>query len=456
LNKKANSAQVRSVRALALDILAAAQREGRSVEELMAATLKRRRLLRPERAFLLELVQGVKRWELKLDYFIARSSALPLKKLHPMVLLILRLAAFQILMLNRVPVRAAVFEAGLEAKARRLPPAYGGYINAVLRRLAAEDLPPLPDRLADPVAALSVEHAHPPWLVRRWLERWGLEATAARLAANNRIPPLSIRVNTLKTDSEGLRLRLAEEGVEAEPGRFSPVGLRFTGLNSSPLELPSYQEGWWLFQDEAAQLVTFLLPPEKGRPLLELGAGRGGKTTHLAEQTAGGLVLALDQHQGRLQELKLNLRRWGAAAARPVRADAAAAPPLKDQSVAAAVLDAPCSGLGILRRHPEIKSRLTEADLDTFPPRQRALLEGAAKALQPGGRLLYITCTTEPTENEEMIESFLAAHPEFHLSTAPNLLPAPARGLVQPPGFFRSSPADHGLDGFFAALLTKN
>jgi len=456
VSNQAKACQPRSARDLALDILTAAQRQGRSVEELLAATLKRQRLLRPERAFLLELVQGVKRWELKLDYLISQVSAIPLKKLHPLVILILRLAAFQLLMLDRVPARAAVHEAGLEAKARRLPAAYGGFINAVLRRLAAGDLPPWPDRQADPVAALSVEHSHPAWLVRRWLERWGLEATGAKLAANNCIPALTIRVNTLKSDLETLRDQLSREGVEAEPCHFSPAGLRLTSIEAAPLELPSYQQGLWLFQDEAAQLVSYLLPKVKGRRLLELGAGRGGKTTHLAEKMSGaGLLLAVDQHQGRLQELAANLKRWGAVFAQPLRADAVAALPVKERSMDAIVLDAPCSALGILRRHPEIKTRLQESDLETFPPRQRAMLEAATLALRPGGQLLYITCTTEPAENEELIESFLAAHREFRLATDPNLLPAPARHLVKPPGFFRSSPADHELDGFFAVLLVK-
>lgn len=456
MSKRPKFQEARGARSLALDILAAASRQGRPVEELLAATLRREpNLSRPERALLLELVQGVKRWEFKLDYYLSRVSAMPLKKLHPLVLLILRLAAYQILRLSRVPARAAVHQAGLEAKARRLPPAYGGFINAVLRRLAAGDLPPLPEVAADPVAHLAVEHSHPPWLVRLWLGRWGLEATAVRLAANNLTPPLTIRVNTLKTDPEALRMRLAREGVEAEPCRFSPVGLRFTDLGGqAPLELPSYREGLWLFQDEAAQLATMLLPPVAG-PLLEVGAGRGGKTTHLAESGGSGLILALDRHGGRLRELRSNLRRWGAGRVQPIRADAAFAWPLREESVDAALLDAPCSALGILRRHPEIKTRLQEADLVSFPPRQQALLAAAAAALRPGGHLLYITCTTEPAENEELIDWFLSVHREFGLGTDAQLLPPAARPLVEPPGWFRSSPAVHGLDGFFAVLLHK-
>ena len=276
------------------------------------------------------------------------------------------------------------------------------------------------------------------------------------MSANNRLPPLTVRVNTLKTDPASLIARLRREGVAAQACRFSPAGLHLSGLKTPPLELPSYREGLWLFQDEAAQLVSLLLPPAAGRRL-ELGAGRGGKSTHLAELAGNaGLILALELHQGRLRELRGALQRWGASAVQPVRADVGGGLPIGDGvKLDAALLDAPCSALGILRRHPEIKTRLTEADLTTFPPRQRTWLEAAAAVLRPGGHLLYITCTVEPAENQELIESFLGAHREFRLETDPQRLPAAARHLVRPPGRFCSSEADD-LDGFFAALLTKD
>jgi 16S rRNA (cytosine967-C5)-methyltransferase len=445
-------------RALALDILAAAARQGRSVEELLAAALKRYPdLPRRDRALLLELVQGVKRWEVRLDYLLSRLSHLPLKKLHPLVHQVLRLGAFQILMLDRVPPRAALHEAGNLAKARGLPRSHVGFINAVLRRLAAGEVPPLPDPESDPVLALSVIHSHPAWLVRRWLARYGPQATAARLAANNQIPPLTVRVNTLKTDPLSLMARLAREGVEARPGRFSPVGLIFEALKTAPMDLPSYREGLWIFQDEGAQLVSGLLPLGPGLRLAEIGAGRGGKTTHLAEAMANsGLLVAVDNHPGQLKELKLNTRRWGATVAHPLRADAASTLPLQSGTMDAVVLDVPCSSLGIIRRHPEIKSRLREGDLGTFPPRQAAMLEQAVRLLKPGGRLLYITCTTEPAENEDQIKAFLSRHPEFYLAADPGRLPPAARAFIHPPGFYRTSPEDHNLDVFFAALLARN
>jgi len=374
----------------------------------------------------------------RLDYLLSRLSHIPLKKLHPLVHQLLRLGAFQILMLDRVPPRAALHEAGNLAKARGLPRSHVGFINAVLRRLAAGEVPPLPDPESDPVLALSVIHSHPAWLVRRWLAQYGPQATAARLAANNQIPPLTARVNTLKTDLPSLMARLAREGVEARPGRFSPVGLIFEALKTAPMDLPSYREGLWIFQDEGAQLVSGLLPLGPGLRLAEIGAGRGGKTTHLAEAMANsGLLVAV-------------------AVAHLLRADAASPLPLQRGTMDAVVLDVPCSSLGIIRRHPEIKSRLREGDLGAFPRRQAAMLEQAVRILKSGGRLLYITCTTEPAENEDQIDAFLSRHPEFHLATDPGRLPPSARDFIHPPGFYRTCPEDHNLDVFFAALLVRN
>jgi 16S rRNA (cytosine967-C5)-methyltransferase len=451
------SPKIPSARELAVRILADAESSERSVEDLLAAARMRHPgLIRQERAFLLELVQGVKRWQIKLDYLISRISRLPLNKLHPLALVILRVGAYQLLFLDKVPEHAAVGEMVTLAKARRLPRQHVGFINAVLRRLAEEGPGPLPPMEADQVRGLSIATAHPEWLVRRWLKRYGPRETLARLNASNAIPPLTIRGNLLKTDLKGLMERLAREGVEAEPCPLSPVGLRLLSWHTAPQEAPSYREGLWLFQDEAAQLAGWLLPVKPGYRVLEIGAGRGGKTTHLAERLKNqGLVAAVDNHRRRLKELSLTARRWGATIAQPLLADATQPLPFREGSFDAVVIDAPCSALGVIRRHPEIKTRLQEEDLATFPPRQRAMLSQAALLLRPGGHLLYITCTTEPAENDKAVTKFLKQHPEFRLVFNPNLLPPPARLLVLSPGYFRTSPAEHRLDGFFAALLQK-
>jgi len=454
-NKK--SPKIPGARELALHILSEAEARDRHVEDLLAATLKGHPdLPRSERGFLLELVQGVKRWQLRLDYTLSRLSRLSWRKVHPQVRQILRLAAYQILFLDKVPVHAAVDEAAKLAHARRLPASHVGFINAILRRLARGDLPSLPKMEDDPVAALAAATAHPAWLVKRWLARYGLEDTRARLTANNQVPALTVRVNTLRIDPPSLRERLGREGVKASPCRYSPVGLVFESVDQPPESLPSFREGLWLFQDEAAQLATCLLPVDPGQNILEIGAGRGGKTTHLGEAVNNqGLILAVDYHGQRLRSLRRNLKRWGVTCAQPLRADATKPLPVKPGSLDAALIDAPCSALGIMRRHPEIKTRLEEADLATFPPRQRQMLDAAAPLLKPGGRLLYITCTTEPEENEDLIAGFLADHPEYHLTFEPDLLPPRAREFLQAPGFFRTSPAHHHLDGFFAVAFRR-
>ncbi len=224
-----------------------------------------------------------------------------------------------------------------------------------------------------------------------------------------------------------------------------------------PFNLPSYQRGLWLFQDEAAQLATLLLQPRPGQQILEIGAGRGGKTTHLAQLLHGqGRILAVDNRQTRLAALSRNLLRMSLTGVDLLLTDAAASLPIQpEHGFDRILIDAPCSGLGVLRRHPELRWRRQPEDFARFAALQRAMLQQAAPYLRPGGLMLYITCTTEAEENEQVIQAFLASQPEFALRTQAAALPPQAQQFIDAQGYFRSLPERDGLDGFFAAALFK-
>jgi len=455
-----------SVRYLALQIITDWHRlntpgalSGPFLNELIAQTLTDRpHLSPPDRALLRELATGVLRWRGRLDYAISQAAAKPVHQLHPLVLDLLRLTAYQLLFLDRIPPRAAVHESVKLAKARRLPPALVGFVNAVGRTLAAgiHDLP-LPDPETQPVEALAVAASHPTWLAARWLAELGREGAWRRAQANNLHSPLTIRVNTAHVTLLTLKAILQGEGVETEPCRYSPHGLTILGLDRSPFGLPSYQRGLWLFQDEAAQLATLLLAPETGQDMLEIGAGRGGKTTHLAQIMGGrGRILAVDNSPARLGALRLTVQRLGLSGIHPILADAVGSLPLQPQPTFHRILiDAPCSGLGVLRRHPELRWRRQPGDLARFARLQQAMLRQVAPVLRPGGLLLYVTCTTAAEENEMVVEEFLADRPEFSLHPPANALPPQAQQFVDARGYFRTLPERDGLDGFFAAALIK-
>ena len=255
------------------------------------------------------MTTGILRWRGRLDYLIGQAASKPVRQLHPLVLDLLRLTAYQLLFLDRIPAHAAVHESVRLAKARRLPPALTAFVNAVSRTLAQNiHRLPLPDPDSEPQAALAAAASLPDWLAARWLQDLGRDAAWSRAQAGNLQPPLTIRVNTRLMSRENLIDVLQAEGVATEPCRYSPLGLTLHGINQPPFTLPSYQRGLWLFQDEAAQLVTLLLQPEPGQQILEIGAGRGGKTTHLAQILAGrGQIVAVDNSLIRLGALRDNL-----------------------------------------------------------------------------------------------------------------------------------------------------
>jgi len=451
---------------LALEVLSTWQRlnppggpPGPFLDDLLHAALARHAdLARSDQTLVWELATGVMRWRRRLDYVIARTSTTPLHRLHPVVLDLLRLTAYQILFLDRIPAHAVVAEAVSLARARRLPPALAAFVNAVGRQLAAAaPTIPHPDPEVEPVAALAVAASVPEWLAVRWLTELGPEPAWRRAQAVNAVPPLTIRVNTGLVSRETLSGILLAEGVTAAPCRWSPLGLTLLSLPGSPVRLSSYQRGLWLFQDEAAQLATLLLQAAPGQTILEIGAGRGGKTSHLAQLLGGrGHIVALDKSWRRLADLQQQLRRLQVTGVEVLQADASRPLPLTPQCLFDRVLiDAPCSGLGVLRRHPELKWRRQPEDIPRFAALQTQLLCQAAPLVRPGGLLLYITCTSTAEENEAVVQAFLAAQPGFALLPATVQPPSPAHAFLDAQGYFRTSPEDHEMDGFFAALLQR-
>lgn len=389
-----------------------------------------------DRAFLHELVLGTLRHRGSIDHALAASLDRPLSRLDPAVLTILRLGAHQVLRL-RVPDRAAVSES--VELAREVAPHATGLVNAVLRRLAREGAPPVPEAERDPLGWLTSAGSLPRWLAERWLARLGSETARARATALLETPPVVFRVNPRAGDIEA---RLTAAGVLAAPLVVPGARIAREGTIG-----PLASEGIVYLQDQGSQLIAHLAARPGGR-LLDACAAPGGKATLLADLGPRAQVIAGEVSPPRLATLAALVARWGATNVRVVGADARR-PPFA-RAFDAVLLDAPCSGLGTLGRHPDIRWRARAADLGRHARRQRDLLEGVAPLVAGGGTLVYATCSIEPEENEEVIEPFLDAHPEFTPGPRPPWAEAFADGL-----FLRTLPEREGGDGFFAAGLVR-
>ena len=366
----------------------------------------------------------------------------------------MRLGAYQIFFLDRVPASAAVNESVRLAKTLG-GKAIAGFVNAVLRAMTRAETIPLPDPADDPILHLSVKHSHPEWLVKRWLPRLGPEQTIALCAANNEIPPVTVRVNPLKTTRDALSAELKRAGIDVMSCRVSSSGLMLRGV-AHLTELPAYQRGEFYVQDEAAQLVGLAVDPKPGERILDACAAPGGKSTHLAELMGDrGEVVAADAGAKRLKRIVENAGRLGHTSIRPVVADVTRdSSALGKTAYDRILVDAPCSGLGILRRNPEAKWYKTEAVIGTMAMLQLKILDKVAPLLKHGGVLVYSTCTTEPEENENIVGSFLARHPDFQIDSLRPLWPE-SPGLVTPEGYLNTILNPYQMDHFFAARLIK-
>lgn len=418
--------------------------------------LKGHPLSRRDRALATELVYGASRRRNTLDWAIAQAASRPLDKMSPWVRADLRLAAYQLLFLDRIPPSAAVNEA-VELAKKYGHAGLASFVNGVLRGLLRKkDSLSYPSPDSDPVGYLALRHSHPEWLVKRWLDRYGFEATEALLRANNENPPLVLRPNRLKTDREGLVQALEAEGAAAEPARLVPEAVV---LREGPAfeDLRSFRDGLFSVQDEGSILVGQVLRPRPGYTVLDACAAPGGKSAHLAELMDNqGRVVAVDPHDHKLALIRDNARRLGTSIVTPQLGDARDVGRAMAGQADAVLVDAPCSGLGVLRRRPDARWRKSAEQVEELHRLQVGILEGAAAAVRPGGTMVYSTCTVEPEENQGTVEAFLARHPEFERESLRAYLPASlAREPGVEQGWLQLLPHVHGTDGFFIARLRR-
>lgn len=387
-----------------------------------------------DRALLLELVGGTLRMQGAIDYQLSHYQR---RAIEPAVMRVLRLGAYQLLYLSRLP-PAAVINDAVELTRRSGKSSAAGLTNAILRALSRDrDRLRWPDRTA-PVEYLSAVHSHPQWLVERWLSRYGADATEAWLTFNNRAPAICLAISRHRTARGSLTRALTEHGVVTKPTSRALHGLEV--IEGNALSTAAFAEGLFVVQDEASQLITELAGSQPGDVVLDLCASPGGKTLALTADVApDGRVIACDVRMKRVRLLQRTLARCRVPNSIVMLIPADGALPFQADSFDRVLIDAPCSGLGTVRRDPDIKWRRTPADLARFAAAQRQLLARAADLVKRGGTLVYATCSSEPEENDDVVTAFLGERSDFSLVQRHQTLP------------FRD-----GLEAFFGAVLRRS
>ncbi|HME90951.1 MAG TPA: 16S rRNA (cytosine(967)-C(5))-methyltransferase RsmB [Myxococcaceae bacterium] len=447
-----------NARAAAIEILARVEKSDAFLNIALDSYLRRHRPGDPRDAALItELCYGTMRRRMALDHAITAQSKKRLSQIEGQVLAALRIGTYQLFYM-RLPPHAAVAET-IEALKQLGRSRAAGFVNAILRKLSALDALPLPPA-SEGIEHLAVRESHPQWLVARWVRQFGMERAEEMLAADNQPAPLTIRVNSAKATRDELLSRLRRSGVEASPTAFASGGiiLRSPGRVE---ELEGYAEGLWQVQDEAAQLVGLYAAVPDGTRVLDACAAPGGKALHLAERNR---VVASDLSAAKLERLSAEAKRLGLDRQVETLVHDATKPfPKRLGKFDAVVVDAPCSGLGTLRRHPELRYRRKESDIERLAQLQWRILENCQAVVAGGGLLIYAVCSTELEEGLYQAERLASAHPERSEaeSRGRNLLIAkpPPPEMVPIPlsdGYLRTFPGPAGLDGFFAARFSRS
>ena len=455
-----------NARKVALECLLTLSHSSASIASVVDSAYERYAINGRERRFINGLVYGVIRWQRQLDWVLDQFIN-PRFQLNARHRNILRLGAFQLLHLDGVPAHAAIFEtvqlatSHLRQNKRRKT---AGFINAVLRSVQREGATltyPLLD--TNPTEHIAFSLSYPTWLVKRWLETRGVSWTLAFCRASNQIAPLALRVNTLLTKREEICQSLEASGIAATASKVAPDGITlenraitaFDDAGEGTLKDILNREDVYV-QDESAMLVAHLLSPENAECIVDLCAAPGGKTTHLAHLMGNaGKIVAVDVSAEKIALLERNCRRVGARNVETQVMDGTKADLGFIKTADAVLIDAPCSGFGTLRRHPDIRWNKTLKQIHALSEIQYNLLKNAAKHIKPGGVLVYSTCSTEPIENEEVVQRFLTDFPMYTVENAKDFLPDVLPSMITPQGFVQTFPHEHGIDGAFAARLRK-
>jgi 16S rRNA (cytosine967-C5)-methyltransferase len=453
---------VSTARQIAYEVLRRVEGEGAYASDVLHAELNAR--LKPaDAALATELAMGVLRWRRLLDFLLERQMKKPVERLDLAVAIALRMGAYQLRFLGKVPARAAVNES-VELVKRARKSSAASLVNAVLRKIVSDSKTP-PETYLPPglslAERLAILHSHPTWMVERWLARFGEAPTIALLEANNRAPRLSCALHHLEQRDE-IMGAFEKTGMRVEPGVLLQSAFAVSG--GSPARTHAFRAGQISIQDEASQVIPLLLGARAGDRVLDLCAAPGGKTPALMRAAGSdAIVVAADRHAHRLRAMAAQFERLGLQNARLVELDASHALPFRGE-FDRILVDAPCSGTGTLARHPEIRWRLRPELLAPSREEQKRMLSSALAHLAPGGRLVYSTCSIEPEENEDVVACVLKDSPPTRIVSAadamqtltPHLAPGLDAGdFFAADGFFRTSPAPHRTDGFFAALLEK-
>lgn len=419
-------------------------------------TQKGTHLDRRDLSFVNALVYGVLRWRATIDFIIDHFSKSPLKKIHPEVLNILRLGIFQIKFMSKIPAPAAV-NTSVELAKKKAPVWVVKFVNGLLRNVVRNiDNIPFPEPEANLTFSIATEKSFPTWLVQRWLNRFGKEETERLCDTINSIPEITLRTNTLKTDRDSLLESVENEVKSSALTGFSPFGLSITSPEKSISELKPFKDGWFQVQDEAAQIVSMLLDPKPGERVLDACAGLGGKTGHIAQLMENqGEIVAIDNNKRKLKCLQDEMQRLGISIVTTAMADLNTE--LKEGELGLfdkILVDAPCSGIGVLRRNPDSKWVLTKKNLNRYRKRQVLFLNTIKPLLKPGGIIVYAVCSTEPEEGRGVIDSFLSSSSDFSILNDTCRFETLEK-LRDTSGCISTLPHLHNMDGFFSAGLKK-